>query len=90
MSEVIEHLAEPGKEMDRLWNCLNSGGWLGIMTKRIKDQEAFKSWHYITDPTHISYFSEATFGWLLNHFSIKGAQATLTITGNDVVLIKKG
>jgi len=89
LSEVVEHLAEPGKELDRLWNALTPGGTLGIMTKRVRDQTAFKSWHYITDPTHIAFFSEPTFHWLCAHWSKMGPAATLTIVGNDVVLVAK-
>ncbi len=89
LSEVAEHLAEPGRELDRLWHSLTPGGWLGIMTKRVRDPGAFKTWHYITDPTHVSYFSEASFQWLAAHWSGMGPAATLTIAGNDVVLINK-
>jgi|TARA_B100001964_G_scaffold214698_1_gene252472 2-polyprenyl-3-methyl-5-hydroxy-6-metoxy-1,4-benzoquinol methylase len=90
LSEVVEHLAEPGKELDCLWNGLAPGGWLGIMTKRVRDQEAFRTWHYIIDPTHIGFFSEATFQWLTGRWSSMGIPTTLAITGNDVVLIEKG
>jgi SAM-dependent methyltransferase len=90
LSEVIEHLAEPGKALDNLWNSLAPGGWLGVMTKRIRDQEAFRTWHYILDPTHIGFFSVATFQWLTEHWSSMGVSATLVIAGNDVVLIEKG
>ena len=90
LSEVVEHLAEPGKELDTLWNGLAPGGWLGIMTKRVRDQGAFRTWHYITDPTHIGFFSEATFQWLTGRWSSMGIPATLVIAGNDVVLIEKG
>mgnify|MGYP003965087051 CR=1 FL=1 len=79
----------PGRELDQLWDRLAPGGWLSIMTKRVRDQGAFKTWHYITDPTHISYFSEASFHWLAAHWSGMGPAATLTIAGNDVVLINK-
>lgn len=89
LSEVAEHLGEPGKELDCLWNSLAPGGWLGIMTKRARDEEAFRTWHYITDPTHIGFFSEATFQWLTRRWSSMGIPATLVITGNDVVLIEK-
>ena len=89
LSEVVEHMARPGKELKYLWTCLNPGGWLAIMTKRVRNQDAFKTWHYITDPTHISYYSETTFHWLTRHLSAPAAPATLTIIGNDVVLIQK-
>lgn len=90
LSEVVEHLAEPGKALDSVWNSLAPGGWLGIMTKRIRDQEAFRTWHYISDPTHISFFSKTTFQWLTKRWSSMGIPATLVIAGNDVVLIEKG
>ena len=90
LSEVVEHMAEPGKELDGLWAALASGGWLGIMTKRVRDQEAFRTWHYITDPTHIGYFSQATFQWLCERWSSMGTPATMIIPGNDVVLVGKG
>jgi 2-polyprenyl-3-methyl-5-hydroxy-6-metoxy-1,4-benzoquinol methylase len=90
LSEVVEHLGEPGRELDRLWTALAPEGWLGIMTKRVCDQAAFRTWHYITDPTHISFFSEATFHWLCGRWTLMGTPASLVICGNDVVLIKKG
>ncbi len=89
LSEVVEHLAAPGPELDRLWAALNLGGVLGIMTKRVRDAQAFRTWHYITDPTHICYFSDATFRWLADRWSRNGTTASLTVEGDDVVLIKK-
>ncbi|MFP6742599.1 MAG: class I SAM-dependent methyltransferase [Alphaproteobacteria bacterium] len=84
LSEVAEHLAAPGKELDNLWAALAPGGRLGIMTKRVRDPAAFKSWHYINDPTHVCFFSEATFRWLADRWS-----ATLDVVGDDVVLLEK-
>jgi Methyltransferase domain len=89
LSEVVEHMAQPGRDLDCLWSCLSSNGWLGIMTKRVRNREAFKSWHYITDPTHISYFSQATFQWLTSRWSLTGTGAKLVIAADDVVLISK-
>jgi len=90
LSEVVEHLGEPGRVLDDLWACLVEGGWLAIMTKRVRNPEAFKTWHYISDPTHVSYFSDKTFRWLVSHWSSTTIPATLIIAGNDVVLIQKG
>ena len=89
LSEVVEHLAAPGMELDRLWSCLSPGGWLGIMTKRVRDPQAFQTWHYITDPTHVSYFSEATFRWLTAKWSTQEFRAELVVAGADTVLIEK-
>lgn len=90
LSEVVEHMAEPGRELTRLWDCLAPGGWLGIMTKRVRDADAFKTWHYITDPTHVCFFAEDTFAWLSDHLSSADAPATLIVAAGDVVLIGKG
>jgi hypothetical protein len=83
-TEVLEHLADPRLELARLWSCLRPGGRLGIMTKLILDREAFSRWHYKNDPTHICFFSPATFGWLA-----AGWQAEPTFVGSDVVLFQK-
>ena len=60
------------------------------MTKRVRDPDAFKAWHYIADPTHVCFFSDATFHWLSGRWSLMGTPASLVIAGNDVVLIEKG
>lgn len=83
-AEVVEHLREPRKELDRLWACLKCGGWLGIMTKFAGDRAAFSSWHYKNDLTHICFFSRATVTWLAAAWS-----ADLTFTDEDVALLRK-
>ena len=83
-TEVVEHLAEPGDELARLWQLLNPGGWLGVMTKQVRDREAFGGWHYKNDPTHISFFSRSTWRWWSGR-----AGAGLAFEGDDVVLLQK-
>lgn len=83
-TEVVEHLSQPRLELERLWQCLNSGGWLALMTKRVTSAQAFASWHYKNDPTHISFFSESTFQWLAAHW-----HAELDLVANDVVILRK-
>jgi hypothetical protein len=90
LSEVAEHLAAPGPELDDLWRMLKPGGWLGIMTKRVRDAEAFRGWHYITDPTHICFFADTTFAWLAARWTSGDVTANLIFAGPDVVLIEKG
>ncbi|HKL78275.1 MAG TPA: class I SAM-dependent methyltransferase [Gammaproteobacteria bacterium] len=62
-TEVVEHLAAPGAELQRLAGLLRPGGWLGLMTKLVLDRERFATWHYIRDPTHIGFFSRPTLAW---------------------------
>lgn len=83
-SEVVEHLHRPGREFDRLWSCLKPGGLLGVMTKRVRDREAFAGWHYKDDPTHVCFYSTATFAWLAEKW-----RATLSFAGDDVVVFTR-
>ena len=83
-SEVVEHLHRPREELDRLWGCLSPGGVLGIMTKRVLDHEAFSRWHYKNDPTHVCFFAVQTFEWLASLWG-----ASLTVVGDDVVILEK-
>ena len=83
-TEVVEHLHRPQVELALLWACLRPQGLLGIMTKRVKDVEAFAGWHYKNDPTHVSFFALETFEWLAAHWG-----ATLTVLDKDIVLFGK-
>jgi hypothetical protein len=81
-TEVVEHLHRPGPELDRLWAMLAPGGWLGIMTKLVRDRAAFATWHYRNDPTHVCFFSEQTWQWWA-----RKQRAGLEIVGADVILL---
>ncbi|MEQ5801500.1 class I SAM-dependent methyltransferase [Halomonas sp. H10-9-1] len=83
-TEVVEHLFAPGKELARLASLLRPGGWLGLMTKRVTDHAAFTRWHYILDPTHVSFFGEATFRWLADELGM-----SIEFPAADVVLLHK-
>lgn len=83
-TEVVEHLHHPGYELDRLWSLLQPGGWLGIMTKLVRDRDAFASWHYKNDPTHVCFFSVDTWQWWARQHS-----ASLALIGADVILLQR-
>ncbi|MBX3437283.1 MAG: class I SAM-dependent methyltransferase [Planctomycetaceae bacterium] len=83
-TEVVEHLHRPMVDLQRVWRVLKPGGWLGIMTKRVLDAERFATWHYKNDPTHVVFYSEATFAWLATQWSAK-----LIVAASDVVLLQK-
>lgn len=83
-TEVVEHLRNPQSDLQRLWDCLKPGGWLGFMTKLALGTEEFKKWHYKNDMTHICFFSEDTFKWLADQW-----QAELVFADKDVILLKK-
>lgn len=81
-TEVVEHLHRPGAELARLWALLEPGGWLGLMTKLVRDQAAFASWHYKNDPTHVCFFSAQTWQWWARQ-----QRTPLEIVGADVILL---
>ncbi len=83
-AEVVEHLREPGKELERLWACLKRGGRLGIMTQPAVELDAFPRWHYKNDLTHVCFFSRSTFAWLAVQWD-----ADLMFPERDVALFQK-
>jgi SAM-dependent methyltransferase len=99
LTEVVEHLHEPGKELDRLWSILKPGGLLGIMTRMPSEDcrmangtesasrinvESFVRWHYRNDLTHICFYSQSAFEWLAARW-----HAELTFADKDVILLSK-
>ncbi|CAM3133820.1 class I SAM-dependent methyltransferase [Vibrio tubiashii] len=83
-TEVIEHLYEPNKVWQQWLNLVKPGGWIGLMTKMVIDVEAFASWHYKNDQTHVVFFSRKTFQYLAERDQLK-----LEFIGNDVILLRK-
>lgn len=84
-TEVIEHLFDPLFELDRLWSCLKTNGYFGIMTKRPPDKSKFKQWHYKNDDTHIAFYSKDTFRWLGEHWN-----SDPEFIGSEVTIYQKG
>lgn len=84
LSEVIEHLHHPWKELSRLWGALNPGGWLGVQTQRLIDRERFRAWHYKADPTHVAFYSAETFEFVATQLG-----ARLELEPRDVALFAK-
>ena len=83
-TEVFEHLHNPGGELTRLWQHIDEGGYLAVMTKRVTDLAAFARWHYKNDPTHVCFFSADTFSWWAAQYS-----AQIEFVGADVVFFKR-
>jgi hypothetical protein len=83
-TEVVEHMHRPGWELSRLVGLLEPGGYLGVMTKRVTDVAAFSTWHYKDDPTHVCFFSTATFEWLA-----KENDCEIVLVDRDVVIMRR-
>lgn len=81
MTEVLEHIHQSHLVLTQLKSLLKSKGLLAVMTKRVKNRQAFSQWHYKNDPTHICFYSETAFRWLAEHFDWH-----LEIISDDVVI----
>lgn len=60
-TETVEHFFNPKKEFDLIDTLLKKGGWLGVMTCFLTTNDAFDSWYYRRDPTHVVFYAEKTF-----------------------------
>jgi SAM-dependent methyltransferase len=85
LCEVIEHLFTPRAELERLRGLLRPGGWLGVMTSLWTDEVDFARWHYRRDPTHVAFYSEATFRWIAEHLGFAAPQ----LAGERVVMLQR-
>ncbi|MCS5592391.1 MAG: class I SAM-dependent methyltransferase [Gammaproteobacteria bacterium] len=83
-TEVLEHLSQPSFELNRLYNMLNPGGVLGIMTEMLSDNTSFVDWYYKNDPTHIGFFSRASLQRLASTW-----HAEIETLSSRVILITK-
>jgi SAM-dependent methyltransferase len=83
-TEVVEHLHWPGEELAALWQMLEPGGYLGIMTKLVLNRDAFSRWHYKNDPTHVAFFSRDTWRWWADQHG-----AELEFLGDDVIVLRR-
>ena len=83
-TEVVEHFHNPNKEFILFNQLLKPNGFLGIMTKRVINKEKFINWHYKNDPTHVCFYSDATFKYIAETWGYE-----LNILNSDTVILKK-
>ena len=83
-TEVVEHIKDSNALFEYFSNHLGKDGLLGIMTKLVIDKEAFVSWHYKNDLTHIRFYSKETFRWIAQKWNWD-----VTFYQNDVIILKE-
>jgi hypothetical protein len=67
-SEAAEHFFRPGEEFERLDGLLRTPGWLGVMTQVLEDDETFREWWYVRDPTHVAFYRPETLAWIASEY----------------------
>jgi SAM-dependent methyltransferase len=82
MTEVIEHMHYPQRDLKRVWRLIGDGGFFGVMTAfRVED---FENWYYKRDLTHVLFWSRRSFEYLS---ALLGAKIVYMKEG--VVILKK-
>lgn len=70
-SEVLEHLYDPVREIERLRDLIRPGGYLFAMTAFTSETLDFPNWYYRRDPTHVVFYSPRTFAWIRDRFGFR-------------------
>ncbi|UPT76736.1 class I SAM-dependent methyltransferase [Sulfurovum sp. XGS-02] len=85
-TEVFEHLHQPREVFESLLERLEEGGYLALQTQfHPNDIEAFKTWYYHQDPTHIVFFTAQTFRVLCKKYGVE----CIADNGKNMVLMRK-
>ena len=70
-TEVLEHLYYPASEIELLTGLVQPGGWLAVMTEMFTPEREFTEWHYVREPTHVAFYSEATMNWIAERWNLE-------------------
>lgn len=71
-TEVIEHFYNPNEMFELYKSLLKPGGILSVMTNFHKnDDNHFKSWWYVRDETHISFYNIKTLEKIAENFGFE-------------------
>lgn len=83
-TEVVEHFNFPKQGIEQLVSLLKKSSLLAVMTKRVRSKEAFSTWHYKNDLTHVAFFSDVTFRWIAQTYGL-----TEVYKSSDVIIFEK-
>lgn len=82
---MFKNFFEPQKEIKKIYDLLNIGGYLTVMTVMWKDPEKFSSWYYIKDPAHTAFYHAETFGYMCEAFGFE----KIYDDGNRILILRK-
>lgn len=85
LCEVAEHFINPRQEFKKLFSLLAPKGVLVVSTKLHDENIDFNKWHYIVDPTHVSFYSKKTVDYLRRYFDFESKE----VLGDLFILWKK-
>jgi 2-polyprenyl-3-methyl-5-hydroxy-6-metoxy-1,4-benzoquinol methylase len=67
-TECFEHFHSPKAALEHICSLLKPGGFLIVMTEPWPTVEDFKSWYYLNDVTHVSFYHTATFEFICREY----------------------
>jgi SAM-dependent methyltransferase len=70
-TETFEHFFAPRKEIGYLTSILRPEGILAIMTEVWDSVERFASWYYARDPSHVTFYSRQSIGYICASFGFR-------------------
>ncbi len=70
-TETFEHFRRPCAELDRIVGLIRPGGLLVVMTALWTPDRDFAAWHYVSDETHIAFYSESTFQFIAEAWGLR-------------------
>lgn len=79
-TETAEHFFSPKVEFDRFNSLLAPGGWLAVMTQFFQEGQVFADWHYVNDPTHVSFYSAETMRWIAGRYGWQMESPSVNVT----------
>ena len=73
-TEVVEHFHDPTESWNVMLSCLKPSGKLIVMTSACDQkshEEAFVSWSYIRETSHVAFYHGQTMEWIATHNQMK-------------------
>lgn len=71
-TECLEHFHSPARDIRRITELLRPGGFLGIMTELWTDLDAFATWYYTRDPTHVAFYHSRSLEFIRREYGLSG------------------
>lgn len=85
-TETVEHFKDPVADWQKMIALIRPGGFLVVGTSLIPPGQDMTSWYYASDPTHIAFYSEATFRFI----AIRWQLSIVETNGRNWVVMQKG
>jgi hypothetical protein len=68
-TECLENFFVPANDLHKIDELLKIGGYLFVTTAQTPKIENFDKWSYKDEPTHVSFYSKATFDYIAKKFN---------------------